>query len=292
MRAPLLRHLGIAGVVATLLATAPQLLPAQAASAPPAAKSDTTGSALRLRVLGLFDEETGEVVEGADVTDIRTGLTSRTTATGTVALVFADTDGTLIRIKKVGYQPVSMLIGTARSDTTPITATILRAGHVLPTVITIGSRSVRLGPADTISTLLKNGFYERRETGAAPYSAFVSGDKLRGTTMVSNARYFGRGICENNVWVDGVKVTVPRRTGHFMKEGIDALVDPFDVAGIETYTVGEMPVGTTHTVDAPGSLDPSATAGGTAASAAGAMATAAGGTLAGSGCVTMIWLNR
>jgi hypothetical protein len=262
-----LTHLAAVVAMAVSIIIAPARATAQAAGTPPAAKPDTASRRLHIRLLGLFDEQTGEVIEGADVTDAATGITARTTVTGTVALIFADTNGTLIRIKKVGYQPVSMLIGTALRDTSPITATILRAGVNLPTVITIGSRVIRLGAADTNSTLLRNGFYERREISAAPRSAFIDGSKLRGTSVLSNARFFGRAICESNVWIDGMKITVPRRTGHFLKEGIDAILNPFDVAGIETYTTGEMPAGTTHTIDAPG-------------------------TLAGSGCVTMIWLNR
>jgi len=55
--------------------------------------------------MGIYDGETGDVIEGADVTDMLTGITARTTKTGTVALFFADTNGTLLTIKKVGYQP-------------------------------------------------------------------------------------------------------------------------------------------------------------------------------------------
>jgi hypothetical protein len=289
-----LTHLAAVVAMAVSIIIAPARATAQVAGTPLTAKPDTASQRVHVRVLGVFDEQTGEVIEGADVTDAATGITARTTVTGTVALIFADTNGTLIRIKKVGYQPVSMLIGTALRDTSPITATILRAGVNLPTVITIGNRVIKLGSADTNSTLLRNGFYERREISAAPRSAFIDGSKLRGTSVLSNARFFGRAICESNVWIDGMKVTVPRRTGHFLKEGIDAILNPFDVAGIETYTTGEMPAGTTHTIDAPGSLDPSAGPGtgtvGTGAS--GGFATNAAGTLASSGCVTMIWLNR
>jgi hypothetical protein len=175
-------------------------------------------------------------------------------------------------------------VRTAPGDTTPITMTLIRAGHVLPAVITIGDRTIVLGKADTVSALLRNGFYERRETGGAPRSAFITGDKLRGTTLLTNARYFGRALCESNVYIDGVKVSSPQRTGgHFLKEGIDQLIDPSEVAGIETYTGGELPAGTTHTMQGPGTFD-----GGTGA--ANAVANAAG-TLPGSSCVTFIWLR-
>lgn len=261
---------------------------ARGAAVPPA-KADSTRPRVRIRLMGVYDGETGDVIEGADVTDMLTGITARTTKTGTVALFFADTSGTLLSIKKIGYQPASLMVATGLGDTVPITTTIMRAGHVLPTVITVGNRSVKLGPHDTSSVLLKNGFYERRETSSAPRSAFISGDKLRGTSVVSNARFYGRAICESNLFIDGMKISVPRRTGRFMKEGVDALVNTEDIAGIETYTTAEMPSSTTHTTDGAAALDPTS---GDASGAAGNVTTNAFGTLAGHGCVTLIWLTR
>ena len=247
------------------------------------ARSDSAAR-VRLRVIGVFDEETGEPLEGVDVTDFFTGISSRTTKTGTTALILGDISSTLVRIKKVGYQPITMPVRTDIADTTPITATLARAGHVLPAVITVGDRTIVLGKSDTISALLRNGFYARRETGGAPRSAFISGDKLKGTTLITNARFFGRPICESNVYIDGVKVSSPQRTGgRFLKEGIDGLLDASQIAGIETYTGAELPVGTNHTMQGPGTFDP-------AAAAANAVANAAG-TLPGSACVTFIWLR-
>lgn len=239
---------------------------------------------VRLRVIGVFDEETGEPLEGVDVTDFFSRITSRTTKTGTTALILSGTGSTLIRIRKVGYQPITLPVRNALQDTTPITTTLIRAGHVLPAVITVGDRTIVLGKADTVSSLLRNGFYERRETGGAPRSAFISGDKLQGTSLLTNARYFGRAICESNVYVDGIKVSSPQRSGgHFLKEGIDELIDPSQVAGIETYTGAELPAGAPHTMQGPGTFDPGA-------AAANAVATVAG-TLPGNSCVTFIWLR-
>lgn len=250
-----------------------------------AAAPDRTRPHVRTRVLGVYDEESGEPVEGADVTDIFTGITSRTTKTGTVALFFADTGGTMIRLKKVGYQPNTLVVGTALADTAPVTTTMIRAGHVLAKVVTIGNRSVRLGPADTVSELLRNGFYERRYMGGAPYSAFIDGTKLQGTLLVSNARYFGRGICEGNLYIDGMPMAVSRRTGHFLKEGVDALVNSADVAGIETYYTGDAPIDGAHTVPGAGAMD-------IAANTISNAVTVATNSVAARGCVTMIWLKH
>jgi hypothetical protein len=281
------RALAAATATMAALSVWPIAARAQAGTATaPAAKPDSMRPRVRVRLMGVYDGETGDVVEGADVTDMLTGITARTTKTGTVGLLFADTSGTLLSIKKVGYQATTLAVATGLTDTVPITATIMRAGHVLAPVITVGNRTVRLGPNDTSSVLMKNGFYERREVSGAPRSAFITGDKLRGSTVASNARYFGRAICEGNLFIDGMKMTVPRRTGRFMKEGVDALVNTDDIAGIETYTAAEMPANTSHMTDGPLALDPGG------AGAAGNATTNAFGTLAGNGCVTLIWTNR
>ena len=281
-----MRGLSYAGWLLATLALARGAF-AQGGGAPVKPESSQADSApapqVRLRLIGVYDEETGEPLESVDVTDFFSGITSRTTKTGTTALILSGTSSTLIRIKKVGYQPITLPIRNTLADTTPITATLIRAGHVLPAVITVGDRTIVLGKADTISALLRSGFYERRETGGAPRSAFISGDKIKGTTLLTNARYFGRAICESNLYIDGVKVSSPQRSGRFLREGVDGLIDPTQVAGIETYTGAELPAGAPHTMQGPGTLDP-------AAAAANAVADVAG-TLPGNSCVTFIWLR-
>ena len=236
-------------------------------------------------MVGVFDEETGTPIEGADVSDLGTGITARTTKTGTVGIFMADTTGTMLRIKKVGYAASTLVLGTALTDTIPVTAMMIRAGHALAPVITIGSRTVRLAAGDTVSALLKSGFYERREMGGAPSGAFITGDKIAGTTLVTNARFFGRPICESNLYVDGMRMVAPARRGRSLKQGIDALINPFDVAGIETYTSADAPIFGAHTVDGPGALD-------VGASSAFAAAANAAGTMAQTGCATFIWLKQ
>ena len=272
-------------LTATMLAAgtlpfAPATLVGQVSPAHATVGPDSAKSRVRLRVVGVFDEETGAPIEGADVTDLETGVTARTTKTGTMALLFVDTTGTLIKIKKVGYQQSVMAVATGGADTTPVTTMLLHAGHALTPVIVVGNRSVLLSPSDTVSTLLKNGFYERRLTSAAPSSAFITGDKIAASMVLSDARFFGRPICENNVYIDGLKFTPSKRTGHFLREGIDA-ISPQDIAGIETYSLGEMPINTAHTIDGPQTLSPEAAA-----------VASANASMAGMGCVTMIWLKR
>ncbi|HEY5219341.1 MAG TPA: hypothetical protein VIJ16_06020 [Gemmatimonadaceae bacterium] len=272
---------------AALVLVAPRAAHAQAGSGPAAAKPDSAHPTVRVRLIGVFDEQSGDPIENADIRDMISGFTVRTTKTGTAALFLMDTTGTVLTIKKLGYHQAIAAITTAYTDTTPITTTLLRMGESLAPVIIAGDRAIRLGKNDTISTLLKNGFYERREMGAAPRTAFVSGDKLQGLMLATDARFFGRGICESNVYIDGMRIAAPHRTGRFLNEGIDQLVQPSDIAGIETYTFGEMPENVAHTVDGAGSMD-----GSTGAGLAANSVLSAAGTLAGTGCVSLIWLRN
>ncbi|HEU4990218.1 MAG TPA: hypothetical protein VFT41_10580 [Gemmatimonadaceae bacterium] len=250
-----------------------------------AAARDSIVVTARIRIIGVFDEETGTPLQDVDIADRVTGLSVRTTATGTAALFFTDTGGTVITLRKVGYRPITMAVSNSAADSTPITATLLRMGHTLRTMVTVGDRAVWLSKRDTVRTLIRNGFYARRLTSAAPSTAFITGDRIAGTLLVSNARYFGRGICESNLYIDGVHVGVPLRTGRFLEEGVDALVQPFDVAGIETYTTGELSAGASHTTAGAGMMDISGSM------AASAVANASG-TMGQSGCVTFIWLKQ
>jgi hypothetical protein len=62
-------------------------------------------------------------------------------------------------------------------------------------------------------------------------------------------------------------------------------VNPFDVAGIETYTSAESPASSRGTIDGAGALD---IGGSTAAN----MVANAAGTMGDVGCVTLIWLKK
>ena len=59
----------------------------------------------RARILGVFNAQTGDPIEGASVTDILSGTAALTTVTGTVSLVFLPDSGSMVRIQKIGYKP-------------------------------------------------------------------------------------------------------------------------------------------------------------------------------------------
>lgn len=207
----------------------------------------------RGRIIGVYDDETGDPIEGADVRDIATGLHTLTTRTGTLSLFFVDTSGGLIRVTKLGYSPVTLPVANSFSDTIPLVIMMTRVGHVLPAVVANARRNhMARGPADTVKRLEDVGFYDRRMTTGAPSAAFVTAEKLEGMTTLEDltrnlAMTTGRGICTNNLYVDGARVTVPSRSpepgrvSRTTKGPVDMIVPIEDVAGVEMYDVSDIP---------------------------------------------------
>jgi hypothetical protein len=203
------------------------------------------------RILGVFDQVTGEPVEGVEVYDLISKFSALTTSTGTVALSFVDSGGSIIRLRKVGYE-AALLTVTNRAGDVPITTVMMRAGVVLPKVTT---KAARLrGAADTVRKLELNGFYDRRDhSGAAPM-AFVMGEKIQNITTFDDFQsYTGRPMCVDNLYVDGVRVSnvemgpigptgrrIPLR--NLKKHIVDQILDPRSVVAIENYRVSETPI--------------------------------------------------
>ncbi|MEP6495864.1 MAG: hypothetical protein ABJF01_24505 [bacterium] len=102
--------------------------------------------AYRHRVLGVFDEQSGDPVEGVEITDILSKLTALTTKTGTVSLVFLPDGGAMVRIRKVGYQPITMPVAISAIDTVPVTIMLSAAVTSLPAVVSRESAPVYRSP--------------------------------------------------------------------------------------------------------------------------------------------------
>lgn len=116
-------------------AVAAQIGPcAVALSQHPAAPADSL--LYRRRLLGVYDIRTGEPVEGARVTDVVNQITALTTATGTVSLAFLPDGGNLVRVEKVGFQPLTLAVVISRADTVPITLLLHALAQDLPAVVT------------------------------------------------------------------------------------------------------------------------------------------------------------
>lgn len=125
----------------------------------------------RARLLGVYDAKTGDAIEGAEVGDMLAKVTALTTKTGTVTLSFLPEGGTLIRIRKVGYEPTTLMAAISPEDTVPLTVLLTPTAQTLPTVVTTEKSS-----HNYISPALK-AFDERRLSGQGGH--FIVEEELR-----------------------------------------------------------------------------------------------------------------
>jgi hypothetical protein len=98
-------------------------------------------------------------------------LTAQTTKTGTVTLAFLPPGETLIRIRKVGYAPRTLVVAVSPRDTIPYTVLLESAAQELPTVVTTDSARRWLSPG------LRD--FESRRTSGARTGQFLDDSILR-----------------------------------------------------------------------------------------------------------------
>jgi hypothetical protein len=166
LRLPRTFVLAMMCLAATGIATAQTPEPPRTAVTPP----------YRNRILGVFDGESGEPIEGAQVIDAFSHVSALTTATGTVSLIFLPGGGSMVQIKKVGYQPMTLVVEIAPADTIPLTVVLNRTAsapgggvQTLPAVVTKDSATHYISPGLT-------GFEERRRSG---FGHFITEAELR-----------------------------------------------------------------------------------------------------------------
>jgi hypothetical protein len=104
---------------------APSYIPDVPVKATPAA-APAALPAYRYRLLGVYDEQTGDPIEGAVVTDLTSGTSAKTTSTGTVSLVFLPEGTTPLRISKMGFEDLSIGVEISASATSPLTLIMSR----------------------------------------------------------------------------------------------------------------------------------------------------------------------
>ena len=133
----------------------------------PVVRGPTRASQASLRLMGVFDEDSGQPIEGVEVMDMATGMSALTSTTGTVSLSFLPADGGSVRIRKLGYGVQTMSVSPA--DTNGITVTLKHVAE-LPAVVTRDSARRYISPG-------LRGFEERRKTHSAGY--FIDEATLR-----------------------------------------------------------------------------------------------------------------
>ncbi|HEU4990561.1 MAG TPA: hypothetical protein VFT41_12310 [Gemmatimonadaceae bacterium] len=242
-----------------------------------AAQDSTRGDlVVRTRLIGIFDAQTGAPIDSAEVKDVFTGLSALTTATGTVVLPL-DTAGAFLRVRKIGYNMNTFMVPNSVADSMPVTLVLEPVSRTLPAMVS-STKGVVRGPADTSLKLEVSGFYNRRQLGEAPASAYVSQAQIarwRPTLLTDLAARTGRPwMFQCTIYIDGVLTNVPPtnlgpgRPARNLTAGIDQLLDPTVVAGVEVYRASEVPPEYNATVVGAGALSSGAST---------------------AGCVTLIW---
>ena len=227
-------------VFGVCLAIIPSVVSAQVPAAVPRVRPG--------RLIGVYDAQSGSPLDDVTVTNTLNGLSAKTTSTGTLSLFFVDTAAGLLRLTKIGYQPLTLLVANSDADTIPETILMEPAATRLAPVVT-SAKAVR-GPADTVRALELNGFYDRRQTSGAPSSAFQTSDKLERLTLLSDViRLSGREVCMSNLYINGARVSGSgvatfgrgRRPNNLRRDPIDGLLTAQEVLGIEMYRPSEVP---------------------------------------------------
>jgi hypothetical protein len=151
------------------------------------APGSTRPPAYRTRILGVFDSQSGEPLEGVEVIDAFAHVTAVTTKTGTVSLAFLPEGGSMLRIQKIGYKPVTQIVEISPADSVPITVLMQAVTQTLPTVVTKDSAPTFLPPA-------LREFEQRRKAG---FGRFITEAELRkndSRTMTNVVRQAGAAV--------------------------------------------------------------------------------------------------
>lgn len=80
----------------------------------------------RFRVAGVFDMDTGDPLPGVDVIDTLSATSAKTTATGTVSLVFVPEGTRGLRLHREGYRDTTFTLTISPADTMPLTLVLGR----------------------------------------------------------------------------------------------------------------------------------------------------------------------
>jgi hypothetical protein len=229
-----------------------------------ASASAQTLPAYRHRILGVFSTE-GKPMEGVEVTDLKSGTTALTTSTGTVTLAYLPEGGSDVRVRQVGYVPVTQFVRIGPADTTPVTVILVSAATVLPEIVARdSSRPISPGLRDfeTRRRAGRGHFITERELRKADNREMANVVRTIPGVVVSCAKVFphdchavsgraqtkyaviGGGQCEFLLYVDGVRSSETDLNMLRVK----------DYAAIESYVGSQVPMQYNATGSACGAL--------------------------------------
>lgn len=200
-----------------------------------------------VRLLGVFDDATGDPVGGAQVVDLATKRIAVTSVSGAISLAFLRPGVSILLIRKIGYAPRLQTVTVSASDTVPITMALEPRAQVLPEVRTTATNTTsgRLAMfeqhrAGGFGHFLTQDQLEKAE-GRLTSDVFrrIPGVWLRfdmrsGAWYVASTRSGGGGApCAATVVVDGMS-----RRGDFHGAFDINSIRPEEMAGVEFYPGG------------------------------------------------------
>jgi hypothetical protein len=200
--------------------------------------------AYRNRIVGVFDGQTFQPVEGVEVSDMMGGNKSLTSNTGNVSLFFLPEGASLVRIRKLGYESQTFLVTIAPQDSSSITIVLARVTELQAIVTTDSTPRYRSAGLQ--------GFQERMKAGAG---YFVDGAELRkredqkladvitarvpginmlrvggNSTYLTSQRIGIGGTCYPDVYLDGTLLAKQPDPRQRRITGVD--LSQFDVASL------------------------------------------------------------
>jgi hypothetical protein len=183
----------------------------------------------RGRLLGVFNAQTGDPIEGAEVLDVFSKTKALTTATGTVTLSFLPEGGSMIRVTKIGFSPETNVVPITPADTAPFMIMLRPVAQTLPTVVSKSAAAKYVSPG-------LRAFEERRVSAVG--GKFITPEQLRksdnrkmtdvireigvpvrcaksfpfpcfATSSRQGTKYafIGGGSCDYDVYLDGNKIS-------------------------------------------------------------------------------------
>lgn len=228
-----------------LLAAVAVAAPLIAANAQPAA--GTRARPLG-RLLGVFDDATGQPVAGAEVLNLATQVKAVTSVTGAVSIAGLVPGVTVLHIRKMGYASRMQTVMVSPTDTASVTVVLRPLAQELPEVRTSATNttsgklsSFERHRAEGMGTFLTQAQLEKAQ-GRLTSDVFrtIPGMAVR-PSLRSIAWYvattrgdvrLGGGMCFASVMVDGVMVY---RGGQRQTLFDINSIRPEEMAGVEFY---------------------------------------------------------